>query len=349
MHLLYLLLLTSASCIYSQFFDDYYLMNQKFMNNDDSWSKFQQFQTRFHRRYESFTEMRKRFEIFRSNLYSIELHNSIMVNNFTLSVNQFTDLTNDEFVSMNRRGLQYKNLGLYQCEAYVPYTNPMSLPENVDWREKNAVTSVKDQGQCGSCWTFSATGAIEGAWSISNGELMDLSEQELVDCAVGFQYGSHGCNGGQMDGAFKFVIQNGQCSLADYPYVSGNTGKSGDCMPCVSVAQMAGCYDVEPNNQIDLKNAVFEQPVSIAIEADTFVFQSYSSGILDSVQCGTGLDHGVLIVGYGNDNGQLYWTVKNSWGESWGENGYIRIARSESSDDPGICGIAMQPSFPVVH
>lgn len=340
MYVLYLLLLTS---VVSQQYNGFW--------NDDEWdthlwSRFQQFQARFQKRYDSFIEMEKRFEIFKDNLHAIEMHNSVMSNNYTLAINQFSDLTNDEFITLNRRGLQYNSLGLYQCQTYSPFTK--SLPDAIDWRKKNAVTRVKDQGQCGSCWTFSATGAIEGAWSIATGELMDLSEQELVDCAVGFQYGSHGCNGGQMDGAFKFVIENGQCSWVDYPYVSGNTKKSGDCMSCTSQVQLSDCYDVEPNNQLALKNAVFEQPVSIAIEADTFTFQSYSSGILDSIQCGTNLDHGVLIVGYGNDHGKLYWLVKNSWGESWGEDGYIRIARSESTNDPGICGIAMQPSFPVV-
>jgi cathepsin L len=218
----------------------------------------------------------------------------------------------------------------------------------VDWRVKGAVTSVKDQGQCGSCWSFSSTGAVEGAWAISKGTLVDLSEQELVDCATGLSYGSHGCNGGQMEGAFKFVIENGQCSNSEYPYTSGTTKTGGTCKKCSAVAQMNTCYDVKPNDQISLKGAVAQQPVAVAISADTKLFQSYSSGVITSSSCYTSLDHGVLVVGYGTENGQDYWLVKNSWSSTWGENGYVKIARSSSNNDPGICGIAMDPSFPSV-
>ena len=155
MYVLYLLLLTS---VVSQQYNGFW--------NDDEWnthlwSRFQQFQARFQKRYDSFIEMEKRFEIFKDNLHVIEMHNSVMSNNFTLAINQFSDLTNDEFITLNRRGLQYNSLGLYQCQTYSPFTK--SLPDAIDWRKKNAVTRVKDQGQCGSCWTFSATGAIEGA------------------------------------------------------------------------------------------------------------------------------------------------------------------------------------------
>lgn len=305
------------------------------------WEKFENFRERFHKKYESLEQLIERFEVFKDNFKFIEEHNRGF-NNFTLSINQFADLTNEEFKSRNNGLLK---VGGYGCQSFGETSS--NLPESVDWRKNGAVTTVKDQGQCGSCWTFSSTGAIEGAWAIAKGKLLDLSEQELVDCAQGIQYGSHGCNGGQMDGAFKYVINNGQCSDKDYPYVSGVTKEDGTCQTCESVVSIETCYDVESNNQQVLKQAVFQQPVAIAIEADTRYFQSYSSGVLDSTQCGTKLDHGVLIVGYGEENGMKYWLVKNSWGTTWGDDGYVKIERSDSTNDPGICGIAMQPSFPV--
>ena len=312
-----------------------------FLDENDEWKQFTHFQDRFSKKYENIEELQTRFQIFRHNLRDIVIHNLDQTQNFTMGVNQFTDLTPEEFKSQWVGGLKAE-VGSYGCKTFT--SGASGAPATVDWRNKGAVTSVKDQGQCGSCWTFSATGAIEGAWAISKGQLVDLSEQELVDCATGVSYGSHGCNGGQMEGAFKFVIANGQCSLASYPY----TAKDGTCQKCTAVAHISYCSDVKPNDQVSMKAAVAQQPVAVAIEADTRYFQSYSGGILTSSSCGTTLDHGVLTVGYGEENGQKYWLVKNSWGTSWGEMGYVKIARSESTNDPGICGIAMDPSFPTV-
>jgi len=147
-----------------------------------------------------------------------------------------------------------------------------------------------------------------------------------------------------MEGAFKFVMENGQCDMSSYPY----TAKDGKCQTCSSIVYIKSCFDVKPNDQISLLGAVSMQPVAIAIEADTRYFQSYSGGVLTSSNCGTNLDHGVLIVGYGSENGLDYWLVKNSWGTSWGENGYVKILRTKSTNDPGVCGIAVNPSFPSV-
>ena len=183
---------------------------------------------------------------------------------------------------------------------------------------------------------------MEGAWAISKGSLVSLSEQQLVDCSK--SYGNHGCNGGLMDNAFQYAKDNGMCTESSYPY----TAKGGDCQKCTTVVQISGCTDVTKNNQVDLKEAVSKGPVSIAIEADTKAFQLYTSGVFTSDSCGTNLDHGVLIVGYGVENNIEYWLVKNSWGPSWGDQGYIKIERSDSTDDPGVCGIAMQPSYPNV-
>ena len=314
-----------------------------FDSTDESfhWKEFNIFQERFSKRYSNIGELETRFSVFKKNFIEILLHNADHTQNFTMGVNQFTDLTPEEFKSQYIGGLKTE-VGSYGCKSFS--SSDSDVPSSIDWISKGAVTSVKDQGQCGSCWTFSATGAIEGAWSISNGVLVDLSEQELVDCATGISYGSHGCNGGQMEGAFKFVIEHGQCSLTSYPY----TAKDGTCESCSSVAHITSCSDVKPNDQISLKAAVAQQPVAVAIEADTRYFQSYSSGVLTSDSCGTNLDHGVLVVGYGTENGIDYWNVKNSWSNTWGDKGYVKVARSASTNDPGICGIAMDPSFPTV-
>ena len=320
---------------------------------EDDKSLFTSFQERFNKVYSTLEELETRFDIFRANLRDIIDHNSMLNQNFTLSINQFTDLTHEEFKAQFTGGYKtnvdgyktnvdgYKtNVGSYGCNTFT--NSNTNVPISIDWRKKNAVTSVKDQGQCGSCWAFSSTGASEGAWAIKTGNLIDLSEEQLVDCATGMQYGSHGCNGGQMEGAFKYLIQNGQCALSEYPYTSS---KSGSCQSCTQIAHFSSCSYVKPNDQIVLKSAVAQQPIAVAIEADTRYFQSYSGGIIDSPSCGTTLDHGVLIVGYGEENGTKYWILKNSWSTSWGEQGYFRILRSDSTNDPGICGVAMDPSF----
>lgn len=330
--------------LFSNVFCQDYLRGSRELNIDEEsfhWKEFFIFQERFSKRYSTFEELEYRFAIFKENFIGILAHNADLSQNFTLGVNQFTDLTPEEFRAQYVGGLKTQ-LGSYGCKSFS--SSAAGAPSSIDWRNKGAVTSVKDQGQCGSCWSFSATGAVEGAWAISKGQLIDLSEQELVDCATGVSYGSHGCSGGQMEGAFKFVIEHGQCSLSSYPY----TAKDGTCKSCSAVAHITSCSDVKPNDQISLKAAVAQQPVAVAISADTRLFQSYSSGVITSTSCYTSLNHGVLTVGYGTENGQDYWLVKNSWGTSWGMEGYVKIAKTSSTNDPGICGISMDPSFPTV-
>ena len=320
------------------------------------WNEFLRFQKKYDKFYDSLDQFEARFEIFRDNLQTILSHNLQNNYNFTLEINHFSDLTPEEFKNYYTNPLLESNR--YGCKSFsssdININTIDLLPSSLDWRQKGAVTSVKDQGQCGSCWAFSSTAASEGAWAISTGELIDLSEQELVDCATGFNYGSHGCSGGQMDGGFKFVIENGLCSATEYPYTSGTTKTEGSCQEkkCDSVIRFEGissCSDVTQSDELLLKFAVAQQPVAVAIEADTRYFQFYSGGILDSVECGTKLDHGVLIVGYGEEDGKNYWLVKNSWSTNWGEDGYVKIARSESRNNNGICGIAMSPSFIQFH
>jgi len=277
-----------------------------------------------------------RFRKFRDNLAYIRVFNS-MENTMTLGVNEFADMDFTEFKS------KYLPYRIQPKEA----TNANDFegyfaPATVDWRPKGAVTGVKNQGQCGSCWAFSTTGSTEGAWFLAGHTLVSLSEQQLVDCSRA--YGNQGCNGGLMDDAFKYIIANkGITTEANYPY----TAKDGVCNKAKAAqvaASISAFTDVSHNNPTALQNAVAQQPVSIAVEADQSAWQLYSSGTVTK-GCGTNLDHGVLIVGYDTTASPPFWIVKNSWGASWGMQGYIQI---EISSGNGVCGINMQPSYPTV-
>ena len=220
-----------------------------------------------------------------------------------------------------------------------------TLASEIDWTTKGAVTGVKDQGQCGSCWSFSATGALEGAYYNKYHTLKSFSEQNLVDCDT---Y-DHACNGGWMDNAFKWIKQNGGlCHEDQYPY----TAKKGSCNSSKNNqkdtnAKVSSWTDVTANSDSALMSALNKQPVSVAIEADQAAFQLYKSGVF-TASCGTKLDHGVLAVGYGTDksSGLDFYKVKNSWGTGWGEGGYIRLQRGVSQKQ-GQCGILSgPPSYP---
>ena len=214
--------------------------------------------------------------------------------------------------------------------------------ESVDWRDNYKVSSVKNQGECGGCWAFSSVGAVESAWAIKHNTLYNLSEQELIDCSSE----NHGCEGGSMDLAFQYIIENGLCSNLSYPY----TAQDGQCQnDCKSIIKISNYSDIIPNDEQILKYAVQHQPVSVAIQANKRSFQMYKRGIYSDPDCGFKLDHGVLIVGYGYDKtyDMDYWIIKNSWSDSWGENGYIRIQRN-IDDSRGLCGIAMDPSVPII-
>jgi len=256
-------------------------------------------------------------------------------------VNQFTDLSIEEFrmatASKPRPEREERNVVLLDESATV---------SAVDWREKNAVTPVKNQGQCGSCWSFSATGAMEGDLAVESGNLVALSEKMLMDCSSE----NHSCEGGLMDYAFKFVISNGGIdSESDYPYQP----EDGTCdlgKRAKHVATFSSFQDVTPNNADQLATAVSKQPISVAIQANREEFQLYKGGVLDTRRCGYQLDHGVLVVGMTDQSNADFpnaWIVKNSWGDTWGLEGYIYISRETDTDQRGICGILEDPSYPI--
>lgn len=316
------------------------------INDVDSfhWKEFNIFQERFRKEYSSIQELETRFDVFRKNFVTILSHNADLSQNFTMGVNQFTDLTPAEFKAQYINGGLKTDVGSYGCKSFS--SSASGAPSSIDWRSKGVVNPVRDQGQCGSCWAFATTANAESVWAISKGQLLDLSEEFLVDCASGIGYFNMGCNGGQPDSAFKYMINNGQCTEASYPYNAGVTKTAGTCQKCTSSGvSFSSCSDVKPNDQVSLAAAVSKQPVTVAIEADTRYFQSYSGGILDSSSCGQNLDHAVIVIGYGSQNNVDYWIVRNSWSSSWGESGYIRIKKTSSTNDPGICGIAIEPSF----
>jgi C1A family cysteine protease len=307
---------------------------------------FKEYMTTFSKSYTG-AEYGQRLAAFVENSLIIAEHNA-KESTYTLGHNEVSDLTLAEFskhyLDMNFPGPRVPGS---TGNEVLTADNSTVAASSLDWTSKGAVTAVKNQGQCGSCWSFSATGSLEGAFQIKNGKLTSFSEQELVACDKVDQ----GCQGGLMDNAFTFITKNGGlCTESAYPYTAGK-GTRGLCKKsCTHVAGSAPTKhtDVSESDAAMVK-ALNVGPVSIAIEADKSAFQLYKSGVLTKLTCGTKLDHGVLAVGYGTDGSTDYYKVKNSWGGTWGESGYIRLEKGGDAPKKGMCGmLSGPPSYPTV-
>jgi KDEL-tailed cysteine endopeptidase len=283
-----------------------------------------------------------RLRVFTQNYELINSHNKIQGASYKLGLNPYAHLTNVEF-SATHLGFTKKQVSAPKNATTCDNKGPLTLPASVDWNATGQVSQVKNQGQCGSCWAFSAIGAVESVLAITTGQVIEFSEQQLVDCST--SYGNEGCNGGLMNLAFQYVTDNGIVQESDYPYKAAD--QTCNVPAGVATARISGYRNVTANSSDTLMSAVAKNPVSVAVEADSSVFQLYKSGVVTSDACGTNLNHGVLVVGYGIINKQEFWLVKNSWGPAWGDQGYIRIQKDKSgSTSPGVCGINLDASYP---
>ncbi|GAB2231601.1 hypothetical protein Droror1_Dr00010619 [Drosera rotundifolia] len=302
----------------------------------------EQWMAQYGRVYKDAAEKEMRFNIFKKNVEHIEAMNKLN-RGYILGLNAFSDMSNEEFTATHNGYKRHMKPASSLKTVSFKYENFTDVPASIDWRSLGAVTPIKNQGQCGCCWAFSAVASTEGINEIKSGTLTSLSEQEIVDCDTNGN--DQGCNGGTPDGAFTYIINSGGLTTeSNYPFQGTQGTCNSNSFP--AAATLSSYQDVPTNSESSLQQAVANQPVSVAIDASGSDFQNYAGGVFTG-SCGTNLDHAVTVVGYGTaDDGTDYWIVKNSWGTSWGEQGYIRMQRG-ISDPQGLCGIAMDPSYPI--
>jgi C1A family cysteine protease len=280
-----------------------------------------------------------RLRIFYNNFKFVQKHNANLNNTYTVGLNKFAALSLEEFLHLytgvNAPKTSKKNIA-------PELLSVKDLPESVNWTDAGYVTPIKDQGKCGSCWAFSAIGALEATWKNYTKKLVSLSEQQLVDCST--KQGNRGCSGGWMDWAFDYVQDNAIETTESYPY-TGNDGFCNDDWS-LGVFRIDGYKYVKHNDSQQLMAAVAQIPTSASVAVGTG-FQLYTGGIITQDACVDMVNHGILVAGYGHDNklNEDYWLIKNSWGADWGEAGYIRLKKTLDVG-LGTCLICTQPVWP---
>jgi KDEL-tailed cysteine endopeptidase len=300
---------------------------------EDKTELFSKWMIKYDKKY-SVDEHHFRFAIFSKTYDIVQAHNAKGLS-WEQETNQFADLTDEEFAALH---LGY-NHDPNRVRENVVYLDETEAPEGTswDWRKKGAVTAVKDQGSCGSCYTFASVVSLEGLMFITKGELVELSNQQLLDCTS--SYGNQGCQGGLMVPCYKYTKEKGIEKFSDYSY----KGKVATCAFAAAkvVFKNGGYAEVPKNDFTQLRAAVKKVPTSVAVMANNDAFKNYKSGII-SANCGTELDHAITAVGYGSG----FWIIKNSWGTAWGEEGYVRIASGSQNNGAGVCGVNSDNSYP---
>lgn len=322
----------------------------------ETFPSFKQFKLLYNKTYASNAVELYREQIYKQNIAFITTENK-KKHSYTLGINEFADINHDEFfldysseqisttTTTTKPKIENTNKRFLKSQIDNPRWN--DFPHTIDWVSQGRVTSVKNQGNCGSCWSLSTIGAIEGIHAITTGNLISLSSQQLIDCST--DYGNIGCNGGIPIWSYEYIIDNGGiCSEQNYTY----TGTDKECHKCDPIVKIQGYRNITTNSASALLNALTKQPISVIIEADKQIFQFYKSGVITTC-CGDTLDHAVLAVGYGvNSVGQRYFKLKNSWGITWGDKGYVYFGADKISNmengGSGVCGIFSMPTFPIM-